>query len=141
MSRIYVASSWRNEYQPDVVSKLLLAGHEVFDFRHPNGVADGFHWDDLDKDWTSWTLEKYRSLLLTHPMAAKGFLSDFRGMKWCDTCVLVLPCGRSAHLELGWCSGAGKRTIILLSDGEPELMNLLADNICLDLEEVLKLLD
>ena len=29
-------------------------------------------------------------------------------MEACDACVLVLPCGRSAHLEAGWCCGKGK---------------------------------
>ena len=28
---IYVASSWRNEYYPEVVAKLREAGHEVYD--------------------------------------------------------------------------------------------------------------
>lgn len=27
--RIYVASSWRNVYQPEVVERLKAAGHEV----------------------------------------------------------------------------------------------------------------
>jgi hypothetical protein len=31
--KIYVASSWRNEYYPEVVEKLREAGHEVYDFR------------------------------------------------------------------------------------------------------------
>ena len=59
-------------------------------------------------------------------------------MKWADTGVLLLPCGRSAHLELGWMAGAGKRTIILTRDGEePELMALLASEICISVEELL----
>ena len=44
-------------------------------------------------------------------------------MKWADACVLVLPCGRSAHLEAGWFVGAGKPLHILQLDREePELM-------------------
>lgn len=35
-------------------------------------------------------------------------------MKWADTCVLALPCGRSAHLEAGWMSGAGKKLIVYM---------------------------
>jgi hypothetical protein len=54
-------------------------------------------------------------------------------MEWADTCVLVLPCGRSAHLEAGWFCGQGKRCIILTRDGEePELMALLATDICIE---------
>lgn len=35
MTRIYVASSWRNKYQPEVVAALRKAGHKVYDFRNP----------------------------------------------------------------------------------------------------------
>ena len=37
--KIYVASSWRNEYYPEVVEKLREAGHEVYDFRNPWRLA------------------------------------------------------------------------------------------------------
>jgi len=48
---------------------------------------------------------------------------DIDALLAADTVVLVLPCGRSAHLELGLAIGAGKRTAILLTDTlEPELM-------------------
>jgi hypothetical protein len=37
--------------------------------------------------------------------------------------VLLLPCGRSAHLEAGWAAGAGRRVVVYTRDGEePELM-------------------
>ena len=48
-------------------------------------------------------------------------------MEWADAFVLLMPCGRSAHLEAGWAIGAGKPTAILLSAGEPELMYKMAD--------------
>jgi hypothetical protein len=139
MSRIYVASSWRNLIQPDVVAELRRAGHDVYDFRNPpNGSA--FAWSEVDPGWRDWTAAEYRAKL-SHPRAQAGFGSDFDAMKWADTCVLVLPCGRSAHLELGWMAGAGKRTLILTRDGEePELMALLATRICVSVAEVLRVL-
>jgi hypothetical protein len=53
-------------------------------------------------------------------------------MEKADAFVLVLPCGRSAHLELGWAVGAGKRTAILLDpdardEVTPELMYRMVD--------------
>jgi len=51
---------------------------------------------------------------------------------------LVMPCGRSAHLGAGYFSGAGKWLIILLSDGEPELMYNMADYIALTVDEVIQ---
>lgn len=141
MSRVYVASSWRNPYQEDVVRTLRAFGHQVYDFKNPPGGFRGFAWSELDPDWLLWTAEKYRHLLLTHPIAARGYLSDLRGMEWCDACLLVLPAGRSAHLELGWCKGRGKRGIILTRDGEePELMAMMADHICVSMDEVREVL-
>lgn len=136
--RIYVASSWRNPQQPAVVEALRGAGHEVYDFRNPFNGMPGFSWSEIDPEWQAWSAVEYRRLLTTHPIAARGFVSDLRGMQWADTCVLLLPCGRSAHLEAGWFCGQGKRCLILTQDGEePELMQLLATDICISLDEVI----
>lgn len=141
MARIYLASSWRNLRQPEVVEVLRDAGHAVYDFRKPPHGEAGFAWSDISHEWQSWTPWDYRNLIQTHPIAARGFMSDKRGMEWADTCIMLLPCGRSAHLECGWMAGAGKRTIILMEEKEePELMNLLATDICINLEEVLEAL-
>jgi hypothetical protein len=135
--RIYLASSWRNVEQPSAVERLRACGHDVYDFRKPpGGIPDGFRWSELDPDWENWNAVTYRAGL-QQPLAQKGFYSDFDGMRWADVGVLLLPAGRSAHLELGWMAGAGKRTIIWTRDGEePELMALLADQICTSFEEV-----
>ena len=141
MARIYVASSWRNAHQAGVCDVLRMAGHEVYDFKNPPNGIKGFAWSDVDPDWQKWTAEAYRRHLTTNAIAARGFLNDLRGMQWADTCVLVLPCGRSAHLEAGWFTGQGKRCIILTQDGEePELMALLANHICTSIAEVLEVL-
>lgn len=138
MAKIYLASSWRNDDQPGAVDDLRAAGHDVYDFRNPpSGIPNGFRWSQVDPEWEAWSAAAYREKLKS-PLAQRGFNSDFDGMKWADTGVLLLPCGRSAHLELGWMAGAGKHTIIWTRDGqEPELMALLATNICVSLDEVL----
>jgi len=121
--RIYVASSWRNCYQPEVVQILRDAGHDVYDFRHPA--------------WQSWTPEQYREAL-QHPLAQVGFAQDKLALQMADVTVLVLPCGRSAHLELGYAVGINQRTaVLMLEPCEAELMNLLVDRICLSMDELL----
>ena len=120
--KIYLASSWRNHYQPQVVALLRDNGFEVYDFKNPSENEKGFAWSEIDPDWSDWTPEQYRKAL-THPLAKKGFSLDFNAMKACDTCVLLLPSGRSASFELGWCLGAGKRAIVYMPQAcEPELM-------------------
>ena len=134
MTKIYVATSWRNPAQPYMVEILKLYRHEVYDFRDK-----GFHWSVIDTNWEHWTKEEYRDYL-GHYTACKGFERDFDAMKWADVFIGIQPFGRSASIEMGWAAGQGKRTILLLSDGEPELMVKVFDHICCSLEEVLIIL-
>ncbi len=137
---IYVASSWRNEIQPHVVSALKRQGYEVYDFRNPKPGNHGFHWSDLDPDWERWTPEKYRSCL-GDQVALDGFRLDMDALRWCDAVIAVQPFGVNASLELGWAAGVGKRTILMLAKGEPELMVKMCDYICIGTDEVLAVLE
>ena len=136
MARIYVASSWRNKYFPEVVACLREAGHEVYDFRNPPHGGAGFHWTDIDPNAPEWTYAQYAEGL-HHPLAERQFQADIDALTWADTCVLVLPCGRSAHTEAGWMAGAGKRVIAYIPEMvEPELMYKLFDGVAGSLEEL-----
>lgn len=139
--RIYVASSWRNEYQQAVVADLRDAGHEVYDFRNPRPGHGGFHWSEIDPRWQGWSPELFVQAL-GHPIAQAGFEQDFTAMREAEACVLVLPCGRSAHLEAGFMKGSGKPTYVLHPPDsmEPELMYLLADAVFTDIRPLLKVL-
>lgn len=126
---VYVASSWRNTYQPMFIKILKAAGIDHYDFRRPAPGIAGFAWSDIDPEWKAWEAEEYIKAL-NHPIAEEGFKRDFDAMQKADTFVLLLPCGRSAHLELGWAVGVGKRTAIVTHDGEePELMAKMVDYI------------
>ena len=136
MAKIYVASSWRNQYFPGVVARLREAGHEVYDFRNPPQGTGGFHWYDVDPDYMNWDVEQYRAGMES-PRAVQQFANDIEALEWADTCVLVLPCGRSAHTEAGWFAGKGKRTIVYIPEmQEAELMYKLFDLVTGSLEEV-----
>lgn len=144
---VYVASSWRNQMQPAVVAVLRAAGLECYDFRDPDGTgAGGFSWRDVRDEPRSEVPAKGDDLvpvdeylrMVHHPVATDGFARDFAAMERADTFVLVLPCGRSAHLELGWAVGAGKRTAILLEDpAEPELMYRMVGHLATSVHDLL----
>lgn len=140
MAKIYVASSWRNGYQQEVVKILRHFGHEIYDFKNPPHGNGGFQWAAIDKNWQQWNAEDFKEAL-KHPIAEAGFKSDFDAMQWADVCVLLLPCGRSAHSEAGWMKGAGKTVYIYQLWGEePELMYKLYDGIATCEIELIKLL-
>ena len=137
MTSIYLASSWRNEEQSFYVAALRKDGHEVYDFKIQNAA---FGWAEINYNYKQWSAVQYVKAL-NHPLAEIGFENDFSAMVRADTGVLLLPCGRSAHLELGWMAGAGKRTVIVTRDGEePELMAKMADHVCVGIVELLKVL-
>lgn len=119
--KIYLASSWRNQYQTAALASLRSYGYEVYDFKNPAPGNNGFGWrQTIDRP-----IQTAADLIeaLGHPRAQQGFEFDFRAMKWADVCVLLLPCGNSAHLEAGWFAGQGKPVAVLCPElREPELM-------------------
>ena len=138
--KIYLASSWRNEFQPRAVMQLREAGYEVYDFRNPPHGCGGFQWSKIDEGWQDWTPEEYRQNL-SHPIADAGFKSDYDAMLECDICVMLLPCGRSAHAEAGWFAGAGRKVYVVCPvKQEPELMYKLFDGVFVSVEELIKFL-
>lgn len=127
--RIYVASSWRNEYFPEVVKKLRECGFDVYDFRNPPSGDEGFHWQNISENCFDWTPREYINNL-THPLAERQFKNDIEAMQSCDACVLLLPCGRSAHTEAGWFAGHCKKVVAYIPcKQEPELMYKLFDDV------------
>lgn len=132
--RVYVASSFRNKLQPEVVKRLREEGFEVYDFHDPHGdTAEPFRWFEIDGDWRSWTPDQFARALST-PMAEEGFEADFQALAACDFCVLLHPAGRSSHLEAGYAVGADKKTFVLLApDQPPDLMLAMTDVLCTSL--------
>jgi hypothetical protein len=134
--KIYVASSWRNEFQPEVVRKLRALGHEVYDFREEGdgwgsggSGAGGFGWKEIDVDWQSWGLKEYLKAL-QHPRAEEGFRRDMDALRRADACIMVMPCGPSASMEMGYAVGAGKLVAVYCpAIREPDLMIKMASHI------------
>lgn len=142
--KIYVASSWRNETRQQATVRALRAvGHEVYDFRNPSPGDTGFSWRQCTTEpGQLHDPRRFRDEVLAHPIARAGFNKDMTALEAADATVLVLPCGRSAHLELGMGRQPGRHTIVLLDDpmSEPELMYLACSSICCSIEEVVEYL-
>lgn len=131
--KLYVASSWRNERQPEVVAQLREAGHEVYDFRTTGRVFLGA------REGGPTEAAEIRAKL-SEAAARDTFLRHWEAMVKAEACVLLGPCGRSAHLEAGYFVGAHKPLFILLSDGEPELMYKMATRLCTHVGELVSML-
>ena len=134
MIRIYVASSFRNEFQPTVVSLLRHLKFQVYDFKD----GGGFEWSQIDSNWKEWSASEFIQKS-KDPLVIKGFNTDMNALKACDICIMLMPCGNSAHLELGYAEGANKHTIVVLDQFKPcrpELMWNMADHIVIGIKEM-----
>lgn len=136
---IYVASSWSNPYQPVIVENLRALGFKVYDFRNPSPGDYGFSWSDIDVNWRDWSIEEYIKAL-DHQFAQEAFKSDMGALEQSKYCILVLPCGRSAHLEAGYAVGAGKPIYIYVPENktEPELMYKMATMITNNFDDIVE---
>jgi len=118
--RFYVASSWRNLFQPRVVQLIREASpfdNVVYDFREK-----GFSWSIIDPDWRHWTPRQYAAAL-DHAEAIAGHARDMEGLEYADATVLVLPAGRSASWELGYAMASKQECAVYMPEpSEAELM-------------------
>ena len=147
MARIYVSSSWKNEYQPVLVEELRKRGHKVYDFQHPSGRDDHNVWESvsdrmgLGRNYMLGSIspKDFKSMLIDKE-AVSRFDEHFAAMQDADTCILLLPCGRSSHVEAGYMNGLGKRVFVMDTSNEsvPELMYLMFDDYFHDFDELYK---
>ena len=122
--KIYLASSWRNGYQSAMVDFLRGQGHTVYDFRHPEEDNDGFHWKEIDPQWNTWDIDRFKDALWS-PIAHDAFHLNKRALECCDLVVLLLPSGRSSHIEAAYHAGKGGPVIVhcpTAFEFDPELM-------------------
>ena len=135
MSKIYLIGSLREPRVHDVAMNLREAGYEVFDdWRSPGPEADE-HWEAYERARGRTYIE---ALYDSH--AENVFEYDQKHLAAADAVVLVLPAGKSAHLELGWAVGKGKPAYILMND-EPErydIMYRFATRVVMTLDELLE---
>jgi hypothetical protein len=121
--------------QPFLVAQLRVLGHDVYDFKNPPHGRGGFSWKDIDPNWEDWSMSEYEDAL-RHEIAERGYASDFEGMQWADICILVLPCGASAHTEAGFMKGLGKKVFVYGMPKEAELMYKVFDGFILDTQDM-----
>lgn len=111
---IYLIGSLRNQEIPHIANALREAGHDVFD----DWFAAGPQADDF---WQAYEQQRGHSFreALAGKAATHVFGYDHEWLDKASAGILVMPAGKSAHLELGYLIGQGKPGYILM-DKEPE---------------------
>lgn len=134
---IYLIGSLRNPRVQMVGEQLRAAGWNVFD----DWFAAGPEADDA---WQRYEQAKGHDFVqaLEGAAAEHVFHFDYEHLYTADAAVLVLPAGKSAHLELGWALGRSIPGFVLL-DGEPERFDVMykfADGVARNVGELIQML-
>ena len=135
IKKIYIIGALKNDNIPKIAAALRPT-YDVFDqWITPGPEADQFLFQYAKQ--RGWNYKE----ALTCFAARNNFEFDKRHIDSSDIVVMVMPAGKSAHLELGYAIGMGKEAHILF-DAEPDRFDLMynfvpADNIHFNLEQLL----
>jgi hypothetical protein len=112
---IYIIGSLRNKQVPIIANKLRkdLPGVEIFDSWFSPGPEADEYWRKYEKSKGLSYKEALNSWAAKHVFE----FDDFH-LKRATDVVMIMPAGKSGHLELGVSLGRGKRGYILF-DKEP----------------------
>lgn len=110
---IYLIGSLRNAAIPVIGTALRMEGFEVFDDWFAGGPIADDSWRDYEKLRGRAYIEALGGLAAKHV-----FHFDLHHLNLANAGVLVLPAGRSAHLELGYLLGRGKKGYVLMDNPE-----------------------
>lgn len=134
MQSLYIIGSLRNRDGVTQVAQAIRREHNIEAF--DDWLAPGPEADDYWKEYEMAKDHSYKQGL--NGWAAKHvFEFDQRHLDRCDGGVLILPAGKSCHLEAGYIAKT-KPLFILLDDPERwDVMYLFAKYICFNEQELL----
>lgn len=136
MAKIYVIGSLRNPKVPEVAKRLRSEGHEVFDDWFAAGPEADDYWQKYEQDKG----HNYKEALAGYA-ANHVYNYDRSHLDRNDLAVLVLPAGKSGHLELGYMIGQNKPGYILFDEQMPDrwdVMYLFASGVFFKLDDLVQ---
>ena len=111
MKKVYIIGSLRNPEVPELAKQIRELGFEVFDDWHGTGPEADDYWQKYEENRG----RPYHEALYGYA-ATNTFEFDKSHIDAADIGILLLPAGKSGHLEIGYMTGQGKRTYILFND-------------------------
>ena len=134
--KLYIIGSLRNEGVPTLAKGLraTFPGLDIFDDWYAAGETADDSWRDYERARGRTYAEALKGRAANHV-----FNYDKSHLDSSDLVVLLLPAGKSGHLEAGYCIGKGKPVAILVDDPDRwDVMYLFADTVCHDAKELVE---
>ena len=131
---IYLIGSLQNPQVPEIANEIRKAtGEEVFDDWYAAGPEADDYWRDYEKSRGRSYKEGLQGLAARHV-----FDFDLQHLNRSTRGVLILPAGRSGHLELGYIIGQGKPGYILLDNPDRWDVMYRFATVCFTQEELIE---
>ena len=137
-NKIYLIGSLRDKRIPKIANELReKTGHEVFD----DWFAPGPRADDYWKEYETARGRSYKEALQGYA-STHIFAFDKHHLDTSQIGVLILPSGKSCHLELGYLAGCGKDTYVLMDKPDRwDVMYQFATGIAFDMDELIRMIN
>jgi|SRR5579885_1875971 len=117
----FIASRWRNRDSVlELAKKLRQKGKVVYCFME----TDKFHSFAADPEETMQQFEATPDWK-NSTMIQQIFKKDMDALKASETIVLLLPAGKSAHIEAGVGYGLGKKLVVIAQQKEAESLYMI----------------
>lgn len=133
---LYLIGALKNPRVPEVAQAIRAVGYDVFD----DWYAAGPEADDYWQRYEQGRGHSYPQGLAGYP-AEHVYSYDRSHLDRAMTGVLLLPAGKSGHLELGYLIGQGKPGYIVFDGKEPErwdVMYKFARGVYFHIDDLLK---
>lgn len=124
----FIASRFRNKDTVlELAQKIRATGKTVYAFIESESSIR--HVADLENTDPEEAMKAFeaRPNWQNDPAVKEIFETDMTALKNSDALVLLLPAGKSAHMEAGTAYGLGKHTIVIGDQKETETLYLIFD--------------
>lgn len=130
----FVSGRWRNRDNVlDLARKIREKEYSVYCFLEAEHAVNRIN-NDPHEDMRNFEKRDWRN----DPYVKQVFENDMDGERNSDTFVMLLPVGKSCHIEAGVAYGLGKKCILIGEQKEAESLYLIFDKNYPTVEEFLK---
>ena len=132
-----IVSRWRNKDAVlDLVNKLREKGKTVYNFFEGDGT--NYELKEVEENHGPHSfMEKFENITdWQNSKAVKEiFEVDMNALRNSETVILLLPAGKSGHIEIGVAYGLGKKCILIGEQKETESLYLIFDEFYKSVDE------
>lgn len=129
----FISSRWRNrDAVMELTEKLRAKGKTVYCFFEAPHSLHRLQ-ADPEQDMQQFERRNWQD----DPYVREVFVNDMKGERESDCLLLLLPAGKSAHIEAGAAYGMGKKCILIGEQHEAESLYLIFSEFYPDMDSFL----